>query len=140
MQDYQLAVGCDPVVVWPKTRAHGNVDVPPALTAYNLGQLAAARLQAAGLLSGEAPAWENEAVLLVSLELTPHVFGLEVEYNRLMPDIGTGQLGRATSWDVGALGLHGMRSAEVLTQLRRLLDVFIVAYKQANGPLCEGTL
>ena len=104
-------------------------------------RLTRARLQAAveSRLRSARPYDESSttAYLYVNVAVVGRAFGIDLEYNKLVSDIATGELGMATTWNIGSTGTHGGDASYIVSSLSEKLDRFLVEYLRVNESACS---
>lgn len=90
------------------------------------------RLRAARLYDADA----FGHFLYVNVNVFRQVFSINVEYYKGLNDSVSGELGVATTWQIGSVGTHGWDAGYILSAVSQYMDKFIDEYLRVNEDAC----
>ena len=74
--------------------------------------------------------------LYVNVNVIGSAYALNVEYNKVVNDLASGESFPATTWNIGSAGTHGRDSGFILSHVSRHTDKFIDSYLRVNEDAC----
>lgn len=103
------------------------------LTKSRLQTAAESRLRSARLYDSDAAI----PILYVNVNVVGRAFNIDLEYNKPVRDVATGELWLATTWGAGSTGTHGGNAGYIVSVLSEKLDQFLVEYLRVNESACS---
>lgn len=77
-----------------------------------------------------------EEYLYVRVSVVGRSFSNEIQFNKSV--LSYGEIGMATTWEEGRVGIHGRTGADfILSSLSKLIDKFLVEYFRVNQKYCK---
>ena len=125
---FQLFSGC-----WPM-----NLRVVLSSEAEEIGVTEASvqaavesRLRAANLYAADTLAY-----LDVFADVVGPAFSIRLEYKKAFEDIISQELGYATTWSIGGLGIHNRNPRFIRDNISEYTDIFLVQFLRVNEEAC----
>ncbi len=130
---FRLWNDCKPVRMFISVRSKAGTDIE--LTEDAVALAVRSRLRAAHLYRKGTGA----PILAVRVNVAIQGFGVSIEFNKMVHDAVSNEMGFGVVWKSSSSGSHAGSGSYILSQVSQLMDRFIDEYLRVNEAACRNS-